>query len=58
MEPLLSCAGLELKRAYPDSFGKQMALMKTEILPKLERINGKTTGQIARLEKVLRDLSA
>lgn len=58
MEPLLSCAGLELKRAYPDSFGKQMALMKTEILPKLERINGKTTGQIARLEKVMRDLSA
>ena len=58
MEPLLSCGGPELKRAYPDSFGKQITLMETEILPKLERINGKTTGQITRLEKVLRDLSA
>ena len=32
--------------------------MKSEILPRLERINGKTTGQIARLDRVLRELSA
>lgn len=58
MEPLLSCAGSELKQVYPESFGKQLSLMKSEILPRLERINGKTTGQIARLDRVLRELSA
>ena len=58
MEPLLSCAGSELKQVYPESFGKQLSLMKSEILPRLERINGKTTEQIARLDRVLRELSA
>ena len=53
VEPLFSVFGDKLCHIYPKSFQKLIQFTKESILPKLERIDGKTTGHIYRLQTTL-----
>lgn len=53
VEPLFSSLGGVLSQKYPKSFRELLQFTKNSILPKLQRIPGKTAGQIYRLESTL-----
>ena len=53
VEPLFSILGDKLFHTYPKSFQKLVQFTKESILPKLDRIDGKTTGHIYRLQSTL-----